>query len=995
MVSITQQILKPTRARGLDTSGNNNHAQIYSGRALEFDGVTDSLTVPDNVLNGKDWRTGTVATWVYLESTPNTSDRILSHYTDDNTRFYFAFTNTGKLRHQLGDEDGFTDGDTVLNLKTWYRVVFAWNVDGTANIYINGVLDKADTGIEVNTLNTVGTNPLSIGTHNTTTYLFDGKMSDFQMWNSVWTADDVTYDYLNPEQLALNRGGTSLTNSNLKLWYPMNDGHRGNQSYVLDASNTGLGDELLTNGDFSDNSVTTTSGGSTLAGWSNGDTHDSNHYFEIVNGQCRLYTADSTATTINQVILTSGVVYKYSFTVNTSADGMIKIMHGSNTIKQTSAGETGTFTGYFTAAHATFKIVRADGAGANDITFDNVSIKTVNAKNNATTAFYGDEMVANGDCEVTDPTTITISGVAMSAISPTTIDDSTTQANGGSKSIKALAAGSTAWPGVKWVGGDEMSLIVGRTYYMECYVYMPSGGDIDRVQLKYRTNDGTSIQIDAADDDDFDTWTKLSGTFLIPDDITDIQIIGYEAGSTDDIPNTEFFYFDDISLKEVGIATGWTDADQQLDIPQTALQSYNQLACNFEATPSSHPIGTASYSPNFGTDSFVVSFSMFPNVAEDARFMYQKESGSAGRFVFYYEDTKELEIYIDSDAAVGYSDITGTILEPGQWHHIIAIFNRSADTITAYVNGEAQSQSVDISSITGTMNGGGVFYPYSFDNTNDFQGCLTEIAYWKNTTFSDSDAEELYNSGLILDATKHSKSSTLINYWRNNGLADWEDLVGSTNLTSNNMTETMLITAGVDSSRDSQGFLMNRQRTTNSLNLDGDFLKNDIADSGAYASVGDQASLDFGTDDFSVAFWFKFNRDDEKISFVGKQDTSSGWYIYYDSDANKINFYHRKDSKYTYGSTNPSVDTWYHCCFTRDGAAGKIYLNGSDDTGSTQDISASVDSSGDLFEIGRRNLGSTDDRYSDAQIDDLLIYSDKLEAPEVTRIYNAGKRSHR
>ncbi len=36
--------------------------------------------------------------------------------------------------------------------------------------------------------------------------------------------------------------------------------------------------------------------------------------------------------------------------------------------------------------------------------------------------------------------------------------------------------------------------------------------------------------------------------------------------------------FDNFSLKEVGLASGWTDADQQLHIPQPALQSYNELA---------------------------------------------------------------------------------------------------------------------------------------------------------------------------------------------------------------------------------------------------------------------------------------------------------------------------------------------------------------------------------------------------------------------------------
>ena len=36
MASTIQQIEKPKIARALDTSGNNNHGQIYSGRALEF-----------------------------------------------------------------------------------------------------------------------------------------------------------------------------------------------------------------------------------------------------------------------------------------------------------------------------------------------------------------------------------------------------------------------------------------------------------------------------------------------------------------------------------------------------------------------------------------------------------------------------------------------------------------------------------------------------------------------------------------------------------------------------------------------------------------------------------------------------------------------------------------------------------------------------------------------------------------------------------------------
>ena len=48
MPATIQTIQTPKRWRAQDTSGNNNHGQIYSGRALEFDGVGDNLTVAAN-----------------------------------------------------------------------------------------------------------------------------------------------------------------------------------------------------------------------------------------------------------------------------------------------------------------------------------------------------------------------------------------------------------------------------------------------------------------------------------------------------------------------------------------------------------------------------------------------------------------------------------------------------------------------------------------------------------------------------------------------------------------------------------------------------------------------------------------------------------------------------------------------------------------------------------------------------------------------------------
>ena len=63
MAATIQKILNPTKYRAVDTSGSNNHGQIYSGRGLEFDGVSDYLSIPD-VDAAKPTLEFTVACWV-------------------------------------------------------------------------------------------------------------------------------------------------------------------------------------------------------------------------------------------------------------------------------------------------------------------------------------------------------------------------------------------------------------------------------------------------------------------------------------------------------------------------------------------------------------------------------------------------------------------------------------------------------------------------------------------------------------------------------------------------------------------------------------------------------------------------------------------------------------------------------------------------------------------------------------------------------------------
>ena len=266
MAAIIQTILKPTKARALDTSGSNNHGQIYSGRALEFDGVTDYLNAGVTAATLGITNNVTVTCWMNsADLAASTNAFVWNFYTSTSAAWGVKFSgSTFKITNDIdnGEANLYL---TALELNTWYRVTVV--LDNLENkLYINGILSGSGTsvadGLDSYTSNIYLGNRKGPGGSSP----FTGMLSDFQVWDAAFTAADALYDYNNPEQLALNNTGTSLTNSNLKLWYPMNDGHRGQQSFILDASNTGLGDDVVVNGDFNTDSDWTKG-----SGWSISD----------------------------------------------------------------------------------------------------------------------------------------------------------------------------------------------------------------------------------------------------------------------------------------------------------------------------------------------------------------------------------------------------------------------------------------------------------------------------------------------------------------------------------------------------------------------------------------------------------------------------------------------------------------------------------------------------------------------------------------------------
>jgi hypothetical protein len=291
--------------------------------------------------------------------------------------------------------------------------------------------------------------------------------------------------------------------------------------------------------------------------------------------------------------------------------------------------------------------------------------------------------------------------------------------------------------------------------------------------------------------------------------------------------------------------------------------------------------------------------------------------------------------------------------------------------------------------------GDALFIGNSSTGIRTFDGCITEVSMW-NDTFTQAEVKELYNDGKALDALTHSAAANIKGYWRNNGSSTWTDLsTYSNNGTVNNITETLLIPSGVDVSRDSQGFLMNKQRDTSSLNFETAHTVITTSED-SYVEINDNSTLDFGTGNFSLECWVK-------AIYRGRGSVyntifSLGGGIS-DSDSAGIGVHTSTKLGFAIGGNSIWANAtftegnWYHVVGVREGTGSnevKLYINGAVQTQTTT-FSGSVTNEHNPG-IG---LDTSPSRRYEGAVDSVRAYSDALSGPEVLRNYNATKGSHR
>ena len=740
---------------------------LYSGRALEFDGVTDYVhsTISgdtSSVFGNQSDLELTISFWFKANSLAGNegiSQWARASTVADGAPLFLFQTNSGGLRFLV--DDTYTSLTGTFSTGTWYHFAITRTAsDDTWRSYINGSANATydDSGSPAYQDNA---NVFYLGTGYNG--YADVSISNVQIWDKVWSLSDVQYAYTHPEKLITDNSAVTsgTTISNLKAWYPCTEGNpRSPQTTVYDGSHKELGSDLVTNGDFSD-ATSTDSSSSALAGWANAGTHDSNNKFTISGGACTMIS-DGTSTSMKQAILTVGKVYKVTVNITDVTSGGLKIYTGSGELP-TNMTTTGIHTIYKTAEDADLEVWRKSGVTSN-VTFDDISVKEVQMGNHGTTTFYGDELF---DADA----------AAGTVVDQWDVYGSNTIAVDSGK-IKITYVDQADGAKLYLTDAKDLSadLVVGRTYRFACDAYVPSGDTVN-VSI-YNGTAVTSVAVTAT------SLTAITPIDFVCDNAANTFISNYNNMTTGDI-----IWLDNLSLKEIGVAAGWTTADAEPLIPQTALMGMSKPMV-FDGIDDYVSMGDTA-DTDVGTADFSISAWIHPTILED-----ETEYAICGKYhssVGYVmtlgqQGSTQADLTLRTRSAGG-AERTKTAentIVVNKWQHVVVSCDRDGTT-SLYINGASHATSGSVRTDNIDVSGNFEIGAMDADGTYPFAGTINEVSVW-SSALSLAEVQAIFNDGVALDVSSDSgnyeSSGDLVGYWRNDGVSFWQNKV----LTSNVIT---------------------------------------------------------------------------------------------------------------------------------------------------------------------------------------------------------------
>jgi len=213
-------------------AGTNNGATVNQtgkvNKCYSFDGANDYVRV--NTANAYSSLTnGTLNFWVNPDTLTNSDYYFISAEANHDASWYIF---GGKLRTFIFNNAAIVLFDSVTSISTGAWTMVTYTSDGSfSNLYINGVIDKANQAKGFFAAAGSAAATVDFGGKNGTTNALDGYMDEVGIWNRALTADEVlnlyrqgmagfSYPWAVPGQTGTGTKGTRFVATR----YPVTDG---------------------------------------------------------------------------------------------------------------------------------------------------------------------------------------------------------------------------------------------------------------------------------------------------------------------------------------------------------------------------------------------------------------------------------------------------------------------------------------------------------------------------------------------------------------------------------------------------------------------------------------------------------------------------------------------------------------------------------------------------------------------------------------------------
>ena len=202
----------------------NEHATMYNGGCIDFDGTDDEIVFGSYTPGNGSW---TISMWVNADSF--SYDSFLSNTSGGPVTSAFSINPaTGKIRYRNYAGGAFSwqyhSGLTTLSTGQWYLCTWV-NYTGltastpTMRMFVNGVVDSSEFGADGSAFTTNG-GPINVLGRNWASTYYNGKMADVRFYNVALTDAEV-YELYKDTKVILP-GGVGITN--LKRRWPLIEG---------------------------------------------------------------------------------------------------------------------------------------------------------------------------------------------------------------------------------------------------------------------------------------------------------------------------------------------------------------------------------------------------------------------------------------------------------------------------------------------------------------------------------------------------------------------------------------------------------------------------------------------------------------------------------------------------------------------------------------------------------------------------------------------------